>query len=89
MDGALIRGVPQQPRERRHSMRPMTSSDARLSRVTVEFKESSIAFLMPRKATYQDLAERMAAMATGHRGVPLIVEVRRGSQAVISARVIR
>ena len=59
-------------------MRALTSSEARQPRVIVEFREESVAFLLGRQATFQDMAERIAALALPHRGQPLAVEVRSG-----------
>jgi hypothetical protein len=48
------------------------------NRVVAEFASSALSFVLPPKATFQDLAFRLAALGAPHRGAPLSVEVRLG-----------
>ena len=45
-------------------------------RVIAEFEDSSLSFPLPRGATFEDLADRLASLGQSHRGAPISVEVR-------------
>jgi len=60
-------------------MRPLDCKRPELHRVIAEFAGSALSFALPPKATFQDLAFRLAALGEPHRGAPLSVEVRLGS----------
>ena len=44
--------------------------------VTVVFKDAALMFALPRNATLEDLAERVAGMATHHIGGPVAIGVK-------------
>jgi hypothetical protein len=45
-------------------------------RVIAEFEGSSLSFPLPREATFEDLADRLASLGQSHRNPPISVEVR-------------
>lgn len=46
--------------------------------VIAEFKDSALAFRLPREATFADLAACLAALGLAHRGGPIRIEVTVG-----------
>lgn len=44
-------------------------------RVIAEFEDSTLSFPLPREATLEDLAGRLAALGQSHRGAPVSIEV--------------
>lgn len=50
-------------------------------RVIAEFEGSSLSFPLPRDATFEDLADRLAALSWSHGGAPLRVAVTLGVSA--------
>jgi len=47
-------------------------------RVIAEFEGSALSFPLPREATFEDLAARLAALGRSHRGAPLSIAVTIG-----------
>ena len=47
-------------------------------RVIAEFEGSILSFPLPREATLEDLAGRLAALGQSHRGAPVSIEVTIG-----------
>ena len=53
----------------------MVRSTETSSEVTVLFKEAALIFALPRGATLEDLASRIAAMEARHFGEPVAIGV--------------
>ena len=49
------------------------------NRVMAEFEGSALSFALPRDATFEDLATRLAVLGRPHHGAPISVVVRVGS----------
>jgi hypothetical protein len=47
--------------------------------ITFSCHVTRFSFALPRDATFEDLATRLAALGRPHRGAPISVEVRVGS----------
>jgi hypothetical protein len=47
-------------------------------RVIAEFEGSALSFPLPREATFEELAARLAALGRSHRGAPISIEVTIG-----------
>jgi hypothetical protein len=54
----------------------MTRSAEATNEVTVVFEDAALMFALPRDATLEDLAERVAGMATHHLGGPVAIGVK-------------
>jgi len=56
-------------------MRSLHDISSAYHRVIAEFEGSALFFPLPRDATFEDLADRLAALSESHGGAPLRVEV--------------
>jgi hypothetical protein len=60
-------------------MRTLHSPRVPHHRVIADFDGSSLSFPLPRDATFEDLAGRLAALGQSHHGAPIRVEVTLGA----------
>jgi hypothetical protein len=65
--------APAKPKEKK--MRSLHDISSACHRVIAEFEGSALFFPLPRDATFEDLADRLAAFSESHGGAPLRVEV--------------
>ena len=49
---------------------------SRLSRVRVAFENGALSFMLPKDATFEDLADRLDRLGERHHGKPVAIEVK-------------
>ena len=56
----------------------------RPSRVTVAFEDGALSFMLSKRATFEDLADRLDRLGERHHGKPVAIEVKLAAASALS-----
>ena len=58
--------------------------ESRPSRVTVAFEDGALSFMLSKRATFEDLADRLDRLGERHHGKPVAIEVKLAAASALS-----
>ena len=66
------------------TMRNIHHDESRPSRVTVAFEDGALSFMLSKRATFEDLADRLDRLGERHHGKPVSIEVKLAAASALS-----